>query len=191
MNFLKQKKDFLSKPDKSGIGGIDKDIRKLVDIINTDPHYYTTSSCAGRIILIKETGEKQENAFIFVTHKKTDAQKIMNAMHMDPRTKKDLVYFKEEPCILHVACIDPLSAQALVSLARNSGWKKSGIISIKRDKIMIECVSTEVLATPISDKGKLLISEDYLKLLVKECNNKLSRTRAKIKKLEKAFKLLK
>lgn len=188
--FSKLKKDFLSKPDKSGIGGIDEDIRKLVDIINESPLFYTTSSCAGRIVLMLETGEKQENAFVFVTHKKTDPKKIVSAIKMDPRVKKNLIYLKEEPCILHVACNDPLSAQALVSLARNCGWKKSGIISIKRDKIMIECISTEILAAPISNNGKMLISEDYLDLLVKECNTKLLRTREKIKKLEKAFKLL-
>jgi len=190
MDFSKQKKDFLSKPDKSGIGGIDEDIKKLVDIINTSSEFYTTSSCAGRIVLMRETGEKQENVFVFVTHKKTNSKKIINALKNDDLTKSDLIYLKEEPCILHVACKDPMSAQALVSLARNLGWKKSGIISIKRDKIMVECISTEILATPVADKGKMLISEDYLDILVKECNTKLSRTREKIKKLEKEFKKL-
>lgn len=190
MDFSKLKEDFLSKPDKSGIGGIDQAIKNLIDLINRNKNYYTTSSCAGRIVLMKETGKKQENVFIFVTHKKASTKEIETALKMNKQVN-DLIYLKEESCIMHVACKDLISAQALVSLARNSGWKKSGIISMKKDKTIIECISTEVLATPISNKGKMLIPQEYLGLLVKECNTKLSRTREKIKNLEKIFKSLK
>ncbi|MBU2522782.1 MAG: hypothetical protein KKE23_00640 [Nanoarchaeota archaeon] len=190
MNFLKQKKDFLSKPDKSGIGGIDEDIRKLVDIINKNPNYYTTSSCAGRIILMRETGEKQENVFIFVTHKKASVGQITTAIKLDKRAT-DLMYLKEEPCIMHVACKSIEHANDLVNSARQSGWKKSGIISIKPEKVMAELISTEILAAPITSKGKVMVDETYLDFLIKESNKKLGHTREKIKNFENAFRSLK
>jgi len=190
MNFLQQKKQFLSKPDKSGIGGIDEDIRKLVDLINRNPNFYTTSSCAGRIILMRETGKKQESVFVFVTHKKARADEIRYALLHDKRAT-NMIYLKEEPCILHAACRTIEDASRLVNLARQSGWKKSGIISTKKGKVMVEMVSTEILAAPVSENGKLLIEDPYLKVLVRESNKKLAQTREKIKNLENNFKAMK
>ena len=46
MNFDKEKKEFLSKKDKSRKGSIDNKIKKLVNKINSLPDFYTTSSCS-------------------------------------------------------------------------------------------------------------------------------------------------
>ncbi|MBI2659990.1 hypothetical protein HYX07_02415, partial [Candidatus Woesearchaeota archaeon] len=52
-NFAKEKSDFLRKKDKSKKGFIDKDAVKIVNCINSKSDYYTTSSCAGRIVLLE------------------------------------------------------------------------------------------------------------------------------------------
>jgi len=184
MSFINAKKQFLRKPDKSLAGGIDKAISSLVNKINKSPDYFTTSSCAGRIILMPEIGKKQENIFLFVSHDPINIKKIISSL----KPVKTIVYLKHEPCIMHVACRNLEKALQIVNKARQSGWKKSGIISIKPDKVICELVSTEILACPIADKGKSIVSEDYLKILAEECNKKLAQTRQKIRKLEKAFK---
>jgi len=185
MNFEHNKNQFLSKRDRSFIGKTDKAIIPLVNLINSKKNYYTTSSCAGRITLLRETGEKQEKIFNFVTHNKTDLEEIKKVMSQIGT--KEMIYFKHEPCILHVACKTFEDALAIVTKARDSGWKKSGIIS---RKYIIELVSTEILATPIMNKGKILIEDEYLKLLITEANSKLVRTRKKIASLEKSSKEL-
>ena len=186
MSFEHDKSQFLKKPDKSFAREIDEDILPLVNKINKSPYYYTTSSCAGRIILMPETGKKQEKIFSAIFHAKVDIDYLKKCLPRKPITF--LIYIKHEPCIMHVACKDIEHANKLVNLARQSGWKKSGIISIKPEKVMCELVSTEILAAPIADKGKIIVSEDYLKTLVSEANKKLVHTREKIRKLEKAFK---
>ena len=85
---------------------------------------------------------------------------------------------------MHIACNSLDNALNLVNLARNSGWKKSGIIS-KRN--IIEIVSTESVSAPVADNGSIIIDNSYLQILAKECNNKLARTRQKIKQLENGF----
>ena len=50
--FEKEKQDFLSKKDKSKKGSIDDGIIGLINLINSKSDYYTTSSCAGRIVLL-------------------------------------------------------------------------------------------------------------------------------------------
>ena len=60
MDFENNKRTFLAKTDKSKKGGIDEKILPLVSKINLSKDYYTTSSCAGRIILVK-TAEKKKS----------------------------------------------------------------------------------------------------------------------------------
>jgi tRNA(Phe) wybutosine-synthesizing methylase Tyw3 len=121
-----------------------------------------------------------------VFHSKISSNDILKSLPSYPKTP--ISYIKHEPCIMHVACKTLSHASNLVSLARNAGWKKSGILNIKQERVMCELVSTEILAAPIADKGKLIVPEDYLKILVSECNKKLDMTRNKIKNLEKSFK---
>ena len=51
----------------------------------------------------------------------------------------------------------------------------------------MELISTEKIETIISKNGKLLIDEDYLKVLIKEGNEKLEKTWKKINKLHRAL----
>ncbi len=180
-NFQKRKKQQFSKKDKSIENGIDKDIRKLCNKINSSKNYYTTSSCSGRIVLIIDSEKKQENLFLFRTHNKTSFREIKK--ELEKIKMKKLIYFKQEPVILHAACSSLENAQKLIDDAKLAGWKSSGIISSRR--FVCELRSTEKLELPIENKGKVLISDSYLKLLVKEANKKLARTRKKIKNLEK------
>ncbi len=184
MAFQSEKKQFLQKPDKSSAGEIDAAIIKLVGKINNLKEYYTKSSCAGRILLIKDTGEKQENAFLFVSHEKVSLEIVKQEIEKVSRDFKGLIYLKMEPCILHVACSNSESAFKLVDISRQAGWKKSGVISSKN---IVEMLSTELLATPVANNSQILVEDEYLKLLVSEANNKLSKTRDKIKKLENAL----
>ena len=187
MNFKHEKAQFLKKPDKSLAGGIDKAILPLVNKINKSADYYTTSSCAGRIILMKETGKKQEKVFLAVWHNKITFKELKKSLENAVKKYRGTIYFKHEPCIMHVASNSLEKAIKLVNLARSSGLKKSGLISLGKN--LIELVSTEILATPVANKGKILIDDNYLKILVSESNSKLSQTRKKIKNLEKSFKL--
>ena len=43
-------------PDQSRKGGIDEKIVHLVDVINSQSDYFTTSSCSGRLICYTEVG---------------------------------------------------------------------------------------------------------------------------------------
>ena len=47
----------------------------------------------------------------------------------------------------------------------------------------MELISTEKIETIISKNGKLLIGENYFKILIKEGNKKLEKTWEKINKL--------
>ena len=190
MNFEKEKKEFLRKKDKSKKGSMDNKIKKLVNKINSLDKFYTTSSCSGRVLLlvIPQSNKKNKVQYLFCSHKKikhNNIKKILKTIITKIKFKKikNNVWFKIEPVILHVACENINNAKKFLNTARDIGFRRSGIISIRKDKIIMELISTEKIETIISKNGKLLIDENYFSVLVKEGNKKLENTWEKIKKL--------
>ena len=190
-NFLKRKKDVLSKLDKSSKGGWDKRILNLCMKINSFNDYYTTSSCSGRVVLMLDEEKKQGGLFINIYHDEISFEQLKNDLEShkisppnDPvHSHPKQIKFKMEPCILHVACRNLICAQRLFDKAKFVGWKKSGIIAMK-NHIMLELNSTEKLEFPIIFAGELLVDDKFLKIIVKEANEKLEKSWKKIKKLE-------
>ncbi len=182
-NFQKQKKDFLAKQDKSKKGSIDKKIKALVETINSLPAYYTTSSCSGRIVLFSSdpSGRKDRFQWHFVSHDVVSYPKLKQAFE---KISEKEVWFMIEPIIMHIAACDIAHAKKLLYLARDIGYKRAGIISIREDKVVMELNSTECLQT-IVKKGAFAIENEHLKLLCNEANTKLKKTWQKIEKLKK------
>ena len=182
MDFQEQKNRQLERKDKSNEQKWDSAIRGLCDKINSKKQYYTTSSCSGRIILVKGKDQKSRNAFLFKSHEKVsfnEFKKIISKIDY-----KKLVYFKQEPVILHIACSDISKAEDLLDKARDAGWKKKGIITARK-RFVVELIGSEKLELPIMNNKKLLVDDAYLKLLLKEANLRLGRTWERIFKLEK------
>ena len=185
-SFEKRKKDFLGKKDKSNKQSWDRKIQRLCDKINNKKEDYTTSSCSGRVVLIKDNKKKKSGLFVYRTHDALRFTDFVRVLKDISGKYKGRVIFKQEPCILHVACDSLENSQKLLDYAKSSGWKKSGIIS-SRNRYVVEIGSTEYLAFPILDKGKVLVDENFLKIIVRESNKKLKNSLEKIKKLEKQF----
>ena len=184
MNFEKEKKEFLGKKDKSKKGSIDIKIKRLVDKINSLPDFYTTSSCSGRILLldIPYSNKKNEVEYLFCSHKKIKYNEIKKILKLKKELKND-VWFKVQPVIIHVACNDIKNTKKILNIARDIGFRRSGIISIGKNKVIMEIISTERIDAIVGKNRKLLIGEDYFKVLIKEGNKKLEKTWEKIDKL--------
>jgi len=186
-NFEERKRRQLEMQDNSSIGKWDGKIKKLCDDINQNENYYTTSSCAGRIVLIKQAEKKQADLFLFRSHDKITFSKLRKELEKVMKSNKnDLVYFRQEQCILHVACRTLEDAQNLLDRAKQVGWKNSGIMA-SRERIILEMRSTEHIELPIINRGKLIVDDLFLKLLVSEANRKLEKTWEKIQRLDKSL----
>lgn len=185
--FSKQKKHAVNKLNVSiRVGDADKGIIKLLEMVNSLEDYYTTSSCAGRIQLFQDLGSKIKSNSIACWHRKVKYSEVAGEF----KPVRGLLYFKCEPPILHVAARDIEAARKLLITARESGFKHSGIQSVKPERVMVELASTETIDTPIADNGKKLVSEGYLKYLTKLANCKHAKAQCKIRKLVKNLKAL-
>ncbi|MDI3473989.1 MAG: tRNA wybutosine-synthesizing protein 3 [Candidatus Woesearchaeota archaeon] len=189
-DFNKIKEDNLAKikHDKSAKGSIDKPILPLVNKINELPDFFTTSSCSGRISVIKDDKgiTKQRDAWIFKKHEAVKVEELKNLV-----LPKERCSLKFETVILHIAANSIDNAFKMLKIARDSGWKKSGIISFKKNKIMLECSSTETLAMPFSKGGRMIANDELLEEFCNQANEKLEKAHLKIEKFLKNLKLLK
>ena len=169
--FAKEKSDFLKKKDKSKKGCVDKDIKEIADEINSKKDYYTTSSCAGRIVLLEmKSRKKNECSWIFIKHNKIKHNELFNALKNYNKNKKikNQIWFKQQPLILHVASRNLEAANKLLEVSRKI-FRRAGIIGITNRKVMIEIIGDERLETIIANKN-FVADESYIKELVKYAN---------------------
>ena len=185
-HFIFRKNNQLKKTDKSLKQNWDKKIANLCELINKTENYYTTSSCSGRILMLIDSKEKRDDLFIKVWHDELTLNELKKALS-NIKTK-EIIYFKQEPCILHIACRDIKDAQKMIDLGILAGWKRSSFIS-SRKRFVVELNATEKIEFPILNHGKILVKDDFLKIVVSEANKKLKTSWEKIKRLEKLIKL--
>ncbi|XP_026887010.2 tRNA wybutosine-synthesizing protein 3 homolog [Electrophorus electricus] len=182
--FKQWKKQCLNKIDFSRKGSIDDEISSIVAFINSSEHYFTTSSCSGRIVLIDGVSDcidmqKQNCTWLFLTHNKCKKDDVVASLG---KSSGDAV-FKFEPCVLHVQCKQLDDAKLLHTVAINAGFRNSGVTVGKRGKIITAVRSTHCLEVPLSQKGQILVSEEYIDFLVAVANNKMEENLRRIGRL--------
>lgn len=194
MSFSNEKKIQLAKQDKSKKGDIDKKILPLLDIINTLPEYYTTSSCSGRIVLWRGSGKKNrmnpetkknEIEWLKVSHD-VIAEEFFD---LKEKEKMGVVWLRLEPMILHVACKDLEAANKLLDLAKLF-YKKSCLLSIK-NKIIVEIRGSEFVEMPLFKDGKSLFAEEELPWLTELLNEKMKKVWERMEEIIKKVSQLK
>ncbi|XP_025873862.1 tRNA wybutosine-synthesizing protein 3 homolog isoform X1 [Vulpes vulpes] len=245
--FGRWKAQCLGRADLSRKGSVDEGAAGLVQLLNGREQYFTTSSCAGRIVLLDgtisflgiagylealgvpwpcpgrcrshlrvsvrsdsvqsmETQHARELAFRFrsfaaptpqlsrgingfevqkqnccwllVTHKPCVKDDVIVALK---KANGDAI-LKFEPLVLHVQCRQLQDAQILHSVAIDSGFRNSGITVGKRGKTMLAVRSTHGLEVPLSHKGKLMVTEEYIDFLLKVANQKMEENKKRIER---------
>ncbi|XP_055222923.2 tRNA wybutosine-synthesizing protein 3 homolog isoform X2 [Gorilla gorilla gorilla] len=179
--FRKWKAQCLSKADLSRKGSVDEDVVELVQFLNMRDQFFTTSSCAGRILLLDRgingfEVQKQNCCWLLVTHKLCVKDDVIVALK---KANGDAT-LKFEPFVLHVQCRQLQDAQILHSMAIDSGFRNSGITVGKRGKIMLAVRSTHGLEVPLSHKGKLMVTEEYIDFLLNVANQKMEENKKRI-----------
>ncbi len=177
--FLTAKKQALAKLDQAcRIQEVDTEIRELLSIINESEEYYTSSSCAGRIIVLElpEIGDKKNAQFLGKWHHPTTLNLVQDCA---TKSTKGLLWLLAQSPILHIGAKNLHAADTMVQIAIAAGFKNTGFKHLEK-KITIEICSTERLDAPIGQHGSLLCSPEHLQLLVTIANHVLTRSQKKL-----------
>ncbi|KAJ8319126.1 hypothetical protein KUTeg_004217 [Tegillarca granosa] len=168
--FVKQKANALNGVDLSRKGSVDAPIQPLIEYINNESDYFTTSSCSGRIIVfddVKPTDpsskgdhdiyvKKKGCKWLFTSHDMVAHQEVVSSL--DDVTG-DAV-FKFEPFVLHVQCKSLQRAQQMLGIAVASGFRNSGISIGNKGKILVAVRSTHTMEVPLTQNGNLLVTKE-------------------------------
>ena len=174
-------------------GEVDKKILPLIEIINSKPDYFTTSSCAGRIVVLQlpEIGDKENAEFLGKWHREVEITEVKEAFSRI-REGTNTFLLTQSP-IIHVRCKTLKSALYLRNAAVDSGLKYSTIKSITLNsksepvKIVVEILSSENIHIPIASGKMLFPDEDYLEFMVKNANLTLNRAQNKLERFKEAI----
>jgi len=186
-DFLEGKKKALKKLAKSkNENKVDKEILPIINMINDSQDYYTSSSCAGRIVLLEipRIGDKKSAEFLGKWHRTIAFDEILSAAK---KAKTGLLWLLAQPPIIHIAADDTAAADKMIKIANASGFKNSGVKSIGK-KIIIEVCSTERLDAPIGREGTLFCNGEYLQLLVDIANEVIEKSAVKLHRFEQKLR---
>ncbi|MCD6146998.1 MAG: hypothetical protein J7J34_03230 [Thermoplasmata archaeon] len=167
---------------------VDKKAIPIIEKLNGIDEFFTTSSCSGRIVIMElpSIGNKIDARFLGKWDDKIKIQDIKNALE---NAEKGEIWMLAQPPIFHVSASDVNAASKLIKVAKQSGFKNSGIRSIGK-RVTVEVRSTEEVDVPLGIDGKLLCDEKYLSLLVSIANEIMDRIEKKLKVFERKIEEL-
>jgi tRNA wybutosine-synthesizing protein 3 len=157
---------------------VDEGVLQILDLINGIEGYYTSSSCAGRIVLLQipQIGDKRGATFLGVWHRTIEPKELKAAA---TKATKGLLWLLAQAPILHIGAQTLELADTMVKTAISCGFKNSAVKSTGK-KIRIEICSTERLDAPIGRDGCLFCEEEHLSLLVEISNEVIERSGKKM-----------
>ncbi|KAM9239370.1 tRNA wybutosine-synthesizing protein 3 homolog isoform 2-T2 [Leptosomus discolor] len=167
--FGQRKAQRLARADASRKGGLDERAAAVVQLLNGRARFCTTSSCSGRLVLAQGSAadingweiQKQNCTWLMVTHETCTKDDVMTALE---KATGDVV-LKFEPFVLHVLCQELQDAQ---------------LLAVR---------STHCLEVPLSHKGKLMVSEEYIEFLIRVANRKMEENTRRIDRFYKHLEL--
>lgn len=162
---------------------VDEGVLQILDVINGIEGFYTSSSCAGRIVLLEipYIGDKRGAKFLGIWHRTVEPKELKIAA---AKATKGVLWLLAQAPILHIGAQTLDLANTMVKTAVSCGFKNSSIKSIGK-KIRIEICSTERLDSPIGRDGCLFCEGNHLSLLVEISNEVMERSRKKMSRFVK------
>lgn len=162
---------------------LDEGILSILELINRADGFYTSSSCAGRILLLEipEIGDKRGATFLGIWHRPITSSDLTAAA---TKATAGLLWLLAQSPIIHIGADTLILADRMVKAAVSCGFKNSSVKSTQK-RIILEIGSTERLDAPIGRDGHLFCDERYLSLLVEISNEVIERSRKKIGRFTK------
>jgi len=168
-------------------GKADERMIQIIDSLFAKPEYFTTSTCSGRILLIQlnEKEEKKPKAFFAKWHELPKFEEVWKALSQ--RSRENL-WFKQEPFVIVLGTTSLENAKNIMSICRNNGVKKCGIMACEEGKFLVEIMGTHYLSFLVKEKNKLLVEKEFFKKQFETASKKLKANWKMLENLEKALR---
>ena len=198
--FCARKHQILTSLDKSPKGSIDAPILEFMNWLNQQPALVTTSSCSGRIAIFHGSADASNSKggeWLLTSHETvgdgaavwSDLCSSLEARQAVAATSgSTLTSLLLEPFVLHAECADVATAQQILGVARDSGFRESGVsLGRKRVMVQIRTVATR-LEVPLALNGALLVDGRYFETLLTIANLRLEENAARVARLWRSLR---
>jgi tRNA G37 N-methylase Trm5/tRNA(Phe) wybutosine-synthesizing methylase Tyw3 len=175
--------------DRSRAGRVDADVVPLVDTINALRDFYTTSSCAGRLILVQSAPGDRARTYdvdwLAVTHDCAVSAEVHSETFWQALCSQSTsaigveVAFKMEAPIVTVCARDIHCAAALAHVCRIAGVKRSAVTSL-HDKIIVSVADTRKIEMLVALDGRVLVDRAYFDTALRHALAKLIAARQRL-----------
>ena len=173
-------------------GRVDPGAIPVINALNRRCEYYTTSSCEGRIQVIRTNriGDKAGAEVLGKWHERIDPKDLRAAL--DRWDGKGYVYLMVQSPIFHVVVRDLGAAVELQRTGMRCGFKYSTIRSLKLartgpDKITVELLSSLRFDMPLAHRGRIYPDHDQLEFLTDRANEVIGMCKERLARLADAF----
>ncbi len=163
---------------------IDLWIKEITDTINSSEDFVTLSSCSGRIVIIDipESGDKKNSVFLGKWHNPPQLHEVLKALN----SGRMETWFIMSPPIIHVACRNAEIAFRLLKCLNESGFRRSGVISGRRN--VIEIASSERVEFLAARDGTILVDERAIEENLQKSIEKLEKSRKRFLRFQNRFR---
>jgi len=168
-------------------GKADKQMHSVCKFVSGTKNFFTSSSCAGRIILLQlPKGENKKDAsFHRKWHCVVREKELWKGIEADSLGE---LWFKLDPFILHIGAKDLGNARKILACMKKAGVKRGGIIVAKEGKFLVEMQGSQSIAFPVKKGSKVLVGKEFMGYVLRRANKKLEKNYALLKRLEKVFR---
>jgi len=165
----------------------DEKMKSLVDFLFSKPEFFTTSTCSGRMLLIQldEQETKKEKAFLAKWHSLPSFEQVWKAV-LKPSSEN--LWFKQEPFVIVLGTTSLENAKKIMSICRNNGVKKCGIMACEEGKFLVEIMGSQYMSFLVKEKNKILVEKEFFKKQFETACKKLQASWKMLEKLEKSLR---
>jgi tRNA wybutosine-synthesizing protein 3 len=153
MDYFSKKKLMMRKLKEAiSKNAVDVEILPFLEIINKQQEFFTTSSCAGRIVILEvdKIGKKEGSKFIYKKHESPDFNELKKLLISHKFSNE--AWLLVEPPIFHLGANNLENAKKILNLGLSAGLRRSGIRSISDNWIIVQLWGTGHMDIPLGNK---------------------------------------
>ena len=163
------------------IGYLDEDIIDVLELFFKTDYVFTKSSCSGRITIVDAPfpWSRKDSTIVFKSHSGITLEELEDVLK---REVVHTLWLNVQGPIIHAVAVDIPAALKVLEIAREAGFKHSGILSISDRGVVVELTTGVRVNIPLKRKNKILISEpkeviDIANKILSEGKKRLERLR--------------
>lgn len=170
------------------IGYLDPDIYDVLMAFFKREKSYTYSSCSGRITIIDGVlpWDRKDSTIIFKNHLGIKEEDIIEVLQ---KGQVHRLWLISQGPILHVYTKDWDEAWKILQIAREAGFKHSGILTMNKKGILVELRTGVKFVHLLRESPEQKVSEEEIKILTKISNEVLMKGKEKLRLLQKLVEL--